>query len=163
MFPFSPAQQVKEFFELVEPSQTSLLFISAQCLVWNRNLPNFSPLHTDGFSPYFFPNTGIRDWKNGCKWIYSFLSRIFNNPWPFEMVISATGDSKFYPLPSEKENTVTYVHIFYDRLAKHPCQLRNCYILLNNKEPKVFVEPFAFPFYPWWSAMFHKKQSVGNF
>ena len=80
------------------------------------------------------------------------------------MAISAVRDSKLYQLPPEKGNTVTYVQIFFDKQAKHPCQLRNnCYILLNNKEQIVFVEPFVSLFYPWSSAMFHKKQSVGNF
>ena len=47
--PFLSAQQVKEFFKLVEHFQASLLIMSAQCILWKRNLPHFSPLHTGSF------------------------------------------------------------------------------------------------------------------
>lgn len=44
---FSPyvSTTVKEFSKLVE-----LLIVSAQCIIWNRKLPHFSPLHTDSFN-----------------------------------------------------------------------------------------------------------------
>ena len=45
--PFSSAQQVKEFFKVVEHLPASLLIMCAQCIIGNRHLPQFSPLHTD--------------------------------------------------------------------------------------------------------------------
>ena len=35
-------QQVKEFLELVELLDASILIMSAQCIIWTRNLPHFS-------------------------------------------------------------------------------------------------------------------------
>ena len=47
--PFLSAQQVKEFFKLVEHFQALLLIISVHCSTWKRNLPHFSSLHKDSF------------------------------------------------------------------------------------------------------------------
>ena len=45
---FLPVQQVKEFFKLVlRQLEASLLIISVQCIIWNRKLPHFNPLHAD--------------------------------------------------------------------------------------------------------------------
>ena len=48
--PFSSAQQVKEFFKLVEHLWPSLLIMSAYCIIGNRNMPHFSPLHARSFA-----------------------------------------------------------------------------------------------------------------
>lgn len=47
---FAQAQQVKELYKLVEHLRTSLRVKSAHCIIWNRNLPHFSPFHTDSFA-----------------------------------------------------------------------------------------------------------------
>ena len=41
---------------MVEHFQASLLIMTAQCIIWNRTLPYFSPFHTDTFCPFFFLN-----------------------------------------------------------------------------------------------------------
>ena len=51
--PFLSVQQVKEFFKLVEHLWASLLVMSAQCNIWNKNFLHFSPLHTESFSLTF--------------------------------------------------------------------------------------------------------------
>ena len=68
-------------------------------ILWNRNLPHFSPLHTDGFSlTCFFMATRIKVWYL----IFSFASSIFNNSRPFCAVINDGRDGKFYQLPAER-------------------------------------------------------------
>lgn len=47
---FAVLQQVKQFFKLVEQLWASMLIMSAQCTIWTRPLPHFSPLHTDSFA-----------------------------------------------------------------------------------------------------------------
>ena len=48
--PFSSAQQVKEFIKLAEHLRASMLTISAQCILWNRDCPHFISRHTDSFA-----------------------------------------------------------------------------------------------------------------
>ena len=48
--PFLSAQQVKEFFNLAEHLRVSLVILSAQLIIWNKNFAHFSPLHTDSLA-----------------------------------------------------------------------------------------------------------------
>ena len=52
--PFLLALQVKEILKLVEHLQVPLLVMSAMCIVRNRHLAHFSPLHhTDSFALFY--------------------------------------------------------------------------------------------------------------
>lgn len=67
-FLFLSAQQVKELLKPVNNLWVSLLIVSAQWIIWNRNLAHVSPHNSfRQFCPYFLTNTRTRVWQNECK------------------------------------------------------------------------------------------------
>ena len=70
------AQPLGEFFRPVKTFPASLLYyMSAQCIIWNRNLPHFRPLHAD----YEFCLCFLQSLVKPIKMIFfSFTSWIFS-------------------------------------------------------------------------------------
>ena len=76
--------------------------MSAQCIILNRNLVHFSPIHIDTFAP---TSLQIRGSEFGKTNIYIFPT-IPGHLVILEMVhFSDIRDSKFYQTLHEKENT----------------------------------------------------------
>ena len=59
LFPFHPTDERIQFSNSLEHLHTSLLIMSAQCIIWNRDKPPFRPLLTDSFAlPFLAPEFG---------------------------------------------------------------------------------------------------------
>ena len=89
---------LKEFFKLLEHLQASPLYVSAQSIMWNRNLPHFSPIHTGIFLPLL-----LYEYKDQspaqCTILYNFFS--FTN-WIFNKF--QVRDTQIYQLLTEKDH-----------------------------------------------------------
>ena len=78
--PFWTAREKKESFNMVEHLTSSLLIMSAQCIMWNRNLPYFSlVLHKDRFALSSLWIQGSKIGKRKVHDFFSFNIWIFNN------------------------------------------------------------------------------------
>ena len=81
--PFLSAQKVKEFFKLVEQLQPSSFVMPTQYIIWNRNLPHFSPFQTYSLVPSSLRMQGPDLGKMIDMILFSFTSWMFKNSGPF--------------------------------------------------------------------------------